>query len=122
MMKFTAAHEWLVIDGDVAKVGITKFAAEQLGDIVFVELPEAGTVLEAGAEAAVIESVKAASEVYAPAAGTVLEVNAELDENPSLVNDDPQCDGWFFRLKLDDPAVCNSLMDEDEYLEFIKKV
>lgn len=115
MLKFTEDHEWVLIEDGVATVGITRHATEQLGDLVFVELPEPGTELAKGAEAATIESVKAASEVYAPLDGTVAEVNAAVAEDPSLVNADPEAGGWFFRLRLKNPAQADGLMDEAAY-------
>ena len=114
-MKFTEEHEWLVLDGDVATVGITEFAVEQLGDIVFVELPEPDAEVDAEEEIAVVESVKAASDVYAPASGTIVEVNQAIVDNPALVNDDPQGEGWFFRMRLADPADYEGFLDEEEY-------
>jgi glycine cleavage system H protein len=99
-MRFTDQHEWVRLDGDEATVGITRHAAEQLGDVVFVELPQAGRKVGAGAEAAVVESVKAASEVYAPVGGEVTEANAALEAQPAKVNEDPEGAGWFFKLKI----------------------
>ncbi|MGN6550997.1 MAG: glycine cleavage system protein GcvH [Pararhizobium sp.] len=115
MRKFTEDHEWLEIDGDTATVGITKHAAEQLGDLVFVELPEVGKTLAKGAEAATVESVKAASEVFSPLDGEIVEVNAAIADDPALVNADPMGKGWFFKLKLADAAAADSLMDEAAY-------
>src|ERR1700748_2929635 len=100
--RYTAQHEWIRLEGDIATIGITKFAAEQLGDVVFVELPAAGKKVSAGGEAAVVESVKAASEVYAPAGGEVTAANEMLTGAPSTVNEDPEGEGWFFKLKLSD--------------------
>ena len=114
-VKFTEEHEWLVLDGDVVTVGITDFAVEQLGDIVFVELPEPDAEVDAEEDIAVVESVKAASDVYAPASGTIVEVNQAIVDNPALVNDDPQGEGWFFRMKLADPADYDGFLDEEEY-------
>jgi glycine cleavage system H protein len=116
---FTEDHEWIAVDGDTATVGITDYAQKQLGDVVFVEVPEAGKVLAKGDEAAVIESVKAASEVYAPVSGTVTEGNADLGEAPGTVNDSPMDDGWFFRMTLEDPAELDDLMDEAAYAAFL---
>jgi glycine cleavage system H protein len=116
---FTKDHEWIRVDGNAATVGITDYAQAQLGDVVFVEVPQAGTVLTAGGDAAVVESVKAASEVYAPVGGTVTQGNDALVGDPSLVNSDPQGDGWFFKLTLSDPAQLTDLMDEAAYAEFI---
>lgn len=118
--RYTEDHEWLSIDGDVAVVGISNHAQEQLGDIVFVELPDAGKALEKGKEAAVIESVKAASEVYAPADGEVLEVNEALTDEPGKVNSDPEGDGWFFKMKLSDTSQVADLMDEAAYKSFVE--
>ena len=115
MLKFTDDHEWLRIEGGVATVGITAHATEQLGDLVFVELPEAGTAFEQGDTAATLESVKAASDIYAPLAGEVIEVNQAIIDDPSIVNSDPMGQGWFFKLKLADPSVAEALMDEDAY-------
>jgi glycine cleavage system H protein len=115
MIYFTKDHEWLAVEGDVATVGITDYAQAQLGDVVFAEVPGAGTVLARGKEAAVVESVKAASDVYAPASGTVTEANAALEAEPGLVNSDPQGAGWFFRMRLADAAELEGLMDADAY-------
>jgi glycine cleavage system H protein len=115
MLKFTPDHEWLRIDGDVAVVGITPYAQEQLGDLVFVELPPSGKTFAKGAPAAVVESVKAASEVYAPVTGQVLETNQSIVADPMLVNTDPLGEGWFFKLKIADPSEIDSLMDEEAY-------
>ncbi|GAA0440028.1 MULTISPECIES: glycine cleavage system protein GcvH [Sphingomonas] len=119
---FTEEHEWVEVDGDVATVGITEYAQSQLGDIVFVEVPEEGRELTKGDEAAVVESVKAASDVYTPASGTVVEGNAELEASPALVNEDPEGDGWFFRLTLSDPSELEGLMDADKYAAFVAKL
>jgi glycine cleavage system H protein len=118
--RYTDQHEWVRLSGSEATVGITKFAAEQLGDVVYVELPAAGKAVKAGGEAAVVESVKAASEVYAPVSGEVTLANDALTTAPSTVNDDPQGEGWFFKLKLDDTAEFLKLMDEAAYAEFTK--
>lgn len=112
---FTKDHEWIRMEGDIAVVGITNYAQEQLGDVVFVEVPEAGTRVDAGGEAAVVESVKAASEVYAPMAGEIVEGNAALADDPSLVNSAPEGDGWFFKMKPDDAAAVNEMLDEAAY-------
>jgi len=117
MLKFTEDHEWVRIDGDIATIGITEHATEQLGDLVFVDLPETGSDIAKGAEAATVESVKAASEVYAPLDGEVTEVNEAIVEDPSLVNADPTDKGWFFRLRMKDPADAEDLMDEAAYRE-----
>jgi len=115
---FTEDHEWVQIDGDSATVGITDFAQGQLGDIVFVEVPGAGTQLQKGKEAAVVESVKAASDVYAPVSGEVIEGNQALVDDPALVNSAAESDGWFFKLRLSDPSELDGLMDADAYKAF----
>jgi glycine cleavage system H protein len=117
--RYTKDHEYIRVDGDVATVGITDYAQQQLGDVVFVELPQAGAALAKGAQAAVVESVKAASEVYAPASGEVVEVNAELEGAPALVNEDAAGRGWFLKLKLKDASELADLMDEDAYKAFV---
>lgn len=119
MLKFTDEHEWLKIEDGVATVGITQHAAEQLGDLVFVELPEAGSTFVKGGTAATVESVKAASDVYCPLDGEVLESNQAIVDDPSLVNSDPQGAGWFFKLKLSNPSSANVLLDEAAYKELI---
>ncbi len=115
---YTEEHEWISVDGDVATVGITDFAQNQLGDIVFVEVPEAGRQVAKGGEAAVVESVKAASDVYAPVSGEVVEGNSALTDDPSLVNSDPEGEGWFFKIRLSDPSELEGLMDADAYKSF----
>ena len=115
MLKFTRDHEWLCLDGDAATVGITPFAQEQLGDLVFVELPSVGTKLAKGAVAATVESVKAASEVYAPVSGDVIAVNEKLAGEPGLVNAEPTGNGWLFKLKVADAAELGTLLDEQAY-------
>ena len=119
-LRFTQSHEWIRAENGVATVGITKYAAEQLGDIVFVELPESGKKLAAGAETAVVESVKAASEIYAPVGGEVVESNGALSGDPAKVNADPEGQGWFFRMKLADETQLKILMTKDQYTEFVK--
>ncbi len=119
MLKFTAEHEWLKLEGDVATVGITNHAAEQLGDLVFVELPEVGATFDKGADAATVESVKAASEVYCPLDGEITEINQAIVDDPSLVNSDPQGAGWFFKLKLKSVSDMDALLDEAAYNELI---
>lgn len=119
-IRYTEDHEWLRLEDGEAVCGITDFAQEQLGDIVFVELPDVGRQVAAGDEVAVVESVKAASEVYAPLAGEVIAVNDALTDNPAMVNEDAAGSGWFFRLKLADPAAADSLMDEAAYKAFIE--
>ncbi|HEX4157852.1 MAG TPA: glycine cleavage system protein GcvH [Rhizomicrobium sp.] len=118
--RYTDQHEWVRVDGDTATVGISKFAANQLGDVVFVELPEIGRKVGQGGEIAVVESVKAASEVYAPIGGEVSEANAALTEEPARINSDPEGDGWFFRMRVSDPSELGKLMTEAQYAEFIK--
>ena len=112
---YTSDHEWLAIDGDVATVGITDYAQQQLGDVVFVELPKVGRTLKKAEAAAVVESVKAASDVYAPVTGEVLETNPELVGEPALVNSDAQGKAWFFKIKMDDRSELGGLMDEAAY-------
>jgi glycine cleavage system H protein len=115
VIKFTKDHEWVRLEGGVVTVGITAYAQEHLGDLVFVELPEIGKRFDKGAPAAVVESVKAASDVYAPVSGEVLETNADIVANPALVNSDPLGAGWFFKLKISDSAEIDELMDEAAY-------
>lgn len=119
---FTQEHEWIEVDGEVAMVGITEYAAGQLGDIVFVDVPADGRELTKGDDAAVVESVKAASDVYTPASGTVIEGNAALTDNPALVNEDPEGDGWFFKLTLRDDSELGELMDEEKYAAYIARL
>jgi glycine cleavage system H protein len=119
MLKFTEDHEWLRIEGDVATVGITDHAQEQLGDLVFVELPAPGTRPDKGAAAAVVESVKAASDVYAPVSGEVTEINQAIVDEPALVNRDPMGEGWFFKIKISDPSQLKRLLDEKAYQAMI---
>ena len=116
---FTDEHEWIEVDGDTATVGITDYAQSQLGDIVFVEVPDEGAVLTNGQEAAVVESVKAASDVYAPIGGTVVSGNQNLEEDPSLVNSDAEGQGWFFKLTIADKGELDGLMDEAAYKAFV---
>lgn len=119
MLKFTEEHEWLRVDGDEVVVGITEHAAEQLGDLVFVELPEEGQRVAKGDEIVTIESVKAASDIQAPLDGTITEVNPRIVENPALVNEDPLEDGWFFKMTLEDASELDGLMTEDAYRAYI---
>jgi len=119
-IKYTEDHEWVSVDGDVATVGISDYAQQQLGDVVFVEVPEVGADLGKGDELAVVESVKAASEVYAPVAGEVLEVNEELEGTPSLVNDEALGQGWFAKIKISDASELDQLMDADAYKAYIE--
>jgi glycine cleavage system H protein len=118
-MRFSRDHEWIDADGDVATIGITAYAAEQLGDVVFVELPEVGKSVKAGDPLAVVESVKAASDVYAPVSGQVTAVNADLPGAPETVNAMPEKDGWFAKVKLADPAELDALMDRPAYEQFL---
>ena len=117
---FTKEHEWIRVEGDTATVGISNHAQEALGDIVFAEVPDAGRRLSKGQDAAVVESVKAASDVYAPVSGEVIEGNQAVADDPSLINSDPEGQGWFFKLKLDNPGELDGLMDEGAYREWIK--
>ena len=117
--RYTEEHEWVEVDGDSGVIGISDYAQEQLGDIVFVELPNVGKILDQRDEAAVVESVKAAAEVYTPASGEVIEVNEELNNDPSLVNSDAFGEGWFAKLRLSDPTEIESLMDEETYKTFL---
>jgi glycine cleavage system H protein len=119
---FTEDHEWIEVDGDSAMIGITDYAQEQLGDIVFVEMPAAGTKLIKGKEAAVVESVKAASDVFAPVTGSVIESNSALEDNPALVNTPPESDGWFFKLTIADAGELDGLMDEAKYKTFCESL
>jgi len=119
-MKFTKDHEWIRLDGDVATVGITDHAQTALGDVVFVDLPEVGRIVSAGEACAVVESVKAASDIYAPISGKVVEVNHALADNPGLVNASPLVDGWFFRLEPSDAAQLEALMDETAYAAYLE--
>ena len=119
-VKFTESHEWVRVDGDTATVGITDYAQEQLGDVVFVELPDVGKSVEKGGEIAVVESVKAASEVYAPVGGTVTEANGALEADPALVNSAAEGDGWFVKLTLSDAGDLDALMDDAAYKDFVK--
>ena len=119
MLKFTSDHEWILINNDSATVGITAYAQEKLGDLVFVQLPKPGTVLQAGAAAAVVESVKAASDVYAPINGEITEVNQQVVDDPTLVNSDPAGKGWLFRLRIADLSQLDGLMDEAAYRALI---
>ena len=118
--RYSEEHEWIRVDGQIGTVGLTDFAQKALGDVVYIELPAAGTVLAKDDEAAVVESVKAASEVYAPVGGEITEVNDRLTAEPALVNTDPLGDGWFFKLRLSDPSELDDLMSLEEYQAFIK--
>src|SRR5690348_14008810 len=121
MLRFTKDHEWVRLEGDLAIVGITDYAQSQLGDVVYVELPEIGRRVEQGKEAAVVESVKAASEVYSPISGEVAEVNQAIAADPAKVNADPLGEGWFFKLRLADPKELDGLLDEDAYKRFVEE-
>src|SRR4028119_1533994 len=118
---FTKEHEWIRVDGDTATVGISNHAQHALGDIVFAEAPEVGRTLNKGDEAAVVESVKAASDVYSPVSGEVLEANQAIADEPALINTDPEGEGWFFKLRLTDPSELDGLMDEASYREWSSK-
>jgi glycine cleavage system H protein len=118
-VKYSKEHEWISVDGDIATIGITQHAAEQLGDLVFVELPAVGKTVAPGDEAAVVESVKAASEVYAPLSGEVVEINSVLEGEPGKVNEAPEGEGWFLKLKLSAPSELDDLMDEAAYKAFV---
>jgi len=120
--RYSKDHEYVRLDGDVATVGITAYAQEQLGDVVYVELPDVGKSLAPGDDAAVVESVKAASEVYAPLGGEVVEVNTDLESTPGTVNEDPTGKGWFFKMRLANPAEFDALMDEAAYQDYVKSV
>jgi glycine cleavage system H protein len=117
-LRYSKEHEWVRLDGDIATVGISNFAQEQLGDVVFVELPDVGKKVEQSGDACVVESVKAASEVYAPVAGEIVEVNSALEEDPELVNQAPTGDGWFMKIRVSDPAQVEAMMDEAAYNAF----
>ena len=119
---FTKEHEWIRVEGDTATVGISNHAQEALGDIVFAEVPEVGKSLSKGQEAAVVESVKAASDVYSPAGGEVVEGNQAIADDPSLINSDPEGEGWFFKLRLNNPGEVDGLMDESAYRDWVKSL
>ena len=118
-LKYSKEHEWVRVEDDVGTVGISDYAQEQLGDVVYVELPEVGTTVAQNEEAAVVESVKAASEVYAPVSGEVVEVNQALEDDPALVNGDPTGEGWFLKLRIGAPSELDGLMDEAAYAEYV---
>lgn len=120
-LKYTDEHEWVLVESDVATVGISDFAQDALGDVVFVELPEVGTVLEAGKPFGVVESVKAVSDVYAPVSGEVVEINEDLHDTPELVNTSPYGDGWMLKIKLSDNTDIGDLMDVDDYQAFVEE-
>ena len=118
--RYTKEHEWVQLDGDIATVGITDHAQEQLGDVVFVELPELNREVVAGESCAVVESVKAASDLYAPLAGKVVEVNQAIIDDPAIVNSDAEGEGWFFRLEIEDTGAFEELLDEEAYTEYLE--
>jgi glycine cleavage system H protein len=120
-VKYSKKHEWVSVDGDVGTVGITKHATEQLGDIVFAEIPDVGKTLTSGGEAAVVESVKAASDVYTPVSGEITEGNPAIVEDPSLVNKDPEGNGWFFKIKITSPDELAALMSKADYDKFVEE-
>lgn len=122
MLKFTKEHEWIKVEGDEGIVGITDYAAQQLGDVVFVDLPAVGKVVSLNGDMAVVESVKAASDVYAPVSGTVVAINEALPQTPQLVNDSPQGEGWFVRLKFSAPEELESLMNDEQYAAYLAKI
>jgi glycine cleavage system H protein len=119
-LKFTEDHEWVLLEGNVATIGVSNYAQEQLGDVVFVEVPEVGSDLSKGDELAVVESVKAASEVYSPVSGSVIEVNGDLEDSPTLVNEDPNGGGWFAKIEVSDPTEIDELMDEAAYKTYVE--
>lgn len=119
-LKFTEDHEWVLVENDVVTVGVSDFAQESLGDIVFVELPNVGAKVEAGKAFGVVESVKAVSDVYAPVSGQVVEINEELPDAPEVINTSPYEDGWMIKIKLEDPSELDALMDADAYQEFLE--
>ncbi len=120
-MYFTKDHEWIDVEGDNATVGISTYAAQQLGDVVFVELPETGKAVSKGDDIAVVESVKSASEIYAPVSGTITAINEVLEEAPETVNEDPQGKGWFFKMRIRDASELSDLMDAAAYADFTKE-
>lgn len=117
-LRYSEDHEWVSVDGDIVTVGISDFAQQQLGDVVFVELPDVGRAVEKGGEIAVVESVKAASEIYAPLSGEIVEINDALADGPVMVNESPEEDGWFFKMRLNDPTEVDGLMDAAAYKAF----
>ena len=120
-VKFTKEHEWIKLEGDTATIGITKHAAEMLGDIVFVELPENGSTVEINGNAGVVESTKAASDIYSPVSGQIIECNQSIVDDPSKINSDPENQAWFFKLKIKDRSEINSLMNKEDYDKFAKE-
>lgn len=121
-VRYSNEHEWIRVEGDIGTIGISNYAQEQLGDVVFVDVPQAGRKIAKGESVAVVESVKAASDIYAPASGEVIEANAELANSPGDVNAEPMGKGWFFKMKLSDKAELDSLMDEKAYADFVKSL
>jgi glycine cleavage system H protein len=121
-MRYTSDHEYVAVENDIATIGISEYAQEKLGDIVFVELPEVGKTLSKGQEAAVVESVKAASEVYAPVSGEVIEINEAIVANPELVNESPEENAWFLKIRMSNPRELDGLMSEDKYREYLEKI
>ena len=121
-VKYTYDYEWVSVNGNVATIGITDYAQAQLGDVVFVELPAVGSKLCQGDEASVVESVKAASEVYMPVSGEVIEINGVIEDEPTTVNSDPAGEGWFFKIKLSDPSEFDDMMDDDAYKSYIAEL
>ncbi|NQV81375.1 MAG: glycine cleavage system protein GcvH [Alphaproteobacteria bacterium] len=119
-IRFTKDHEWVRLEGDTATIGISEYAQEQLGDVVFIELPTVGADVEAGGDAAVVESVKAASEVYSPVSGRIVEVNDDLEATPGLVNESAEDEGWFWRMELSDPDELEELMNAKDYKAFLE--
>ena len=120
-VKYSKEHEWIKLEGDIATIGITKHAAEMVGDIVFVELPEKDSAVEKDGNAGVVESTKAASDVYTPVSGQVIECNQTIVDDPSKINNDPENEAWFFKLKIKDKSEMNTLMNKDEYIKFAKE-
>ncbi len=121
-LRYSREHEWVRLEGDIATIGISDFAQKQLGDVVFVELPDVGSTVNQDDEMAVVESVKAASEVYAPVSGQITEINGKLEENPGLVNESPLGEGWFARLRVSDSSQVENLMTESEYADYASDV
>lgn len=121
MKKFAKSHEWISIEGEIGTVGITNYAQEHLGDIVYVELPEAGKTVSKEEVVCTVESVKAASDIYTPVSGVIVEINEELDATPELINQDAEGEGWIFKIKISNPDELNELMDEEEYKAFCKE-
>jgi glycine cleavage system H protein len=120
-LQYTEEHEWLLVEGDIVTVGITDFAQDALGDVVFVELPQVGTILEAGKPFGVVESVKAVSDIYAPVSGEVVEINEDLPDAPEVINTSPYEDGWMIKIKVADPAEIKDLLDAEAYQEFVNE-